>query len=126
VLPRVPVSRRRWGPPVLHCGTHRYRSHSVDDAALPDRGHRIIGLDLEVVVATVTVQLSDQEIKTLKARTGERNAGAALKTWVTRANPKHSSAALRAALKESLKQETAAGKGQRFRGGREAVRWLEN
>ncbi len=76
-------------------------------------------------MATVTVQLSDQEIKTLKARTGESNAEAALKAWVTRANPKHSSAALRAALKESLEEETA-GKGQRFRSGREAIRWLES
>jgi hypothetical protein len=53
-------------------------------------------------VTTVTVQLSDQEIKTLKARTGERNAEAALKAWIVRANPKRSAAALRAALKESL------------------------
>jgi hypothetical protein len=76
-------------------------------------------------VTTVTVHLSDLEIKTLKARTGERNAEAALKAWVIRANPKRSSAALRAALKESLKEETG-GKGQRFRSGREAIRWLES
>ena len=76
-------------------------------------------------MTTVTVQLSGQEIKTLKARTGERNAEAALKAWVTHANPKHSSAALRAALKESLKEETG-GKGQRFHNGREAIRWLES
>ena len=79
----------------------------------------------EVVVATVTVQLSDQQIKTLKARTGKRNAEAALKAWVIHANPKRSSAALKVALKESLKQENA-GKGQRFRSGREAIRWLES
>ena len=72
-------------------------------------------------MTTVTIQLSDQEIKTLKARTGERNAEAALKAWVVRANPKRSSAALRAALKQSLMEETA-GKGQRFRSGREAIR----
>jgi len=76
-------------------------------------------------VTTVMVQLSDQEIKALKARTGERSAEAALKAWVVRANPKRSSAALRAALKESLKEETG-GKGQRFRSGREAIRWLES
>lgn len=76
-------------------------------------------------MTTVTVQLSDQEIKTLKARTGERNAEAALKAWVVRANPKRSSSALRAALKQSLKEETA-GKGQRFQSGREAIRWLES
>ncbi len=74
---------------------------------------------------TVTVKLSDQEIKTLKARTGERNAEAALKAWVIRANPKLSSEALKAALKKSLKEE-AAGNGQRFRSGREAIRWLES
>ena len=73
----------------------------------------------------VTVHLSDQQIKALKARTGERNAEAALKAWVVRANPKHSSAALKAALRESLKEETAS-KGHRFRSGREAIRWLEN
>ena len=76
-------------------------------------------------MATVTVQLSDQQIKTLKARTGKRNAEAALKAGVIHANPKRSSAALKVALKESLKQETA-GKGQRFRSGREAIRWLES
>jgi hypothetical protein len=76
-------------------------------------------------VTTVTVQLGDQEIKTLKARTGEKNAEAALKAWVGRATPKRSSAALRAALKQSLKEETA-GTGQRFRSGREAIRWRES
>ena len=76
-------------------------------------------------MTSVTVQLSDQEIKTLTARTGEGNAEAALKAWVVRANPKRSSTALRAALKQSLKEETA-GKGQRFRSGREAIRWFES
>ena len=88
-------------------------------------GQGIIRRFQEVVVATVTVQLSDQQIKTLKARTGKRNAEAALKAWVIHANPKRSSAALKVALKESLKQENA-GKGQRFRSGREAIRWLES
>jgi hypothetical protein len=76
-------------------------------------------------VTTVTVQLSGQEIKALKARTGERNAETALEAWVTRANPKRSSAALRAALKESLNEESAD-KGQRSRSCREAIRWLES
>jgi hypothetical protein len=44
---------------------------------------------------------------------------------VVRANPKRSAAALRAALKQSLKEESA-GKGQRFRSGREAIRCLES
>ena len=76
-------------------------------------------------MTTVTVRLTDREIKMLKARTGERDASAALKAWVTRANPKRSTAELRAALKESLKEE-AAGKGRSFQSGREAMRWLGN
>jgi hypothetical protein len=76
-------------------------------------------------MTSVTVQLTDQEIKMLKARTGKRNASAALKAWVTRANPKRSTAELRTALKESLEEE-AAGKGRSFRSGREALRWLES
>jgi hypothetical protein len=71
------------------------------------------------------VELSASEIKMLKARTGEREAAAALKAWITRANPRRSSSELRAALKQSLEEE-AAGKGQRFRSGREAIRWLES
>lgn len=62
-------------------------------------------------MTSVTVQLSDQEIKTLTARTGEGNAEAALKAWVVRANPKRSSTALRAALKQSLKEVTAPVRG---------------
>jgi hypothetical protein len=76
-------------------------------------------------MTNVTVQLTDLEIKMLKARTGERDATAALKAWVTRANPKRTTAELRAALRESLKEEIA-GKGRSFRSGREALRWLEN
>lgn len=76
-------------------------------------------------MTTVTVRLTDREIKMLKARTGERDASAALKAWVTRANPKRSTAELRAALKESLKEE-AAGKGRSFQSGRGAMRWLGN
>jgi hypothetical protein len=48
-------------------------------------------------MTSVTVHLSDQEIKMLKARTGERDAEAALKAWVDRANPKHTLAELRGA-----------------------------
>jgi len=76
-------------------------------------------------VTSVTVQLTAREVKMLKARTGERNASAALKAWVTRANPKRTTTELRAALKESLKEESA-GKGRRFRSAREAMRWLES
>jgi len=66
---------------------------------------------LEVVMTNVTVQLSDREIAALKARTGKRSAAAALKAWAARANAKRSIAELRAALKDSLKEE-ATGKGQ--------------
>jgi len=76
-------------------------------------------------MTNVTVQLSDREIKMLKARTGERDAEAALKAWVNRANPKHTAAELKAALKASLKEE-AAGQGRRFRSEREAIGWLES
>jgi hypothetical protein len=76
-------------------------------------------------MTSVTVQLTDQEIKALKARTGKKDASSALKAWVTRANPKRSTAELRAALQESLKEEIA-GKGRSFRSGREAMRWLES
>jgi hypothetical protein len=79
----------------------------------------------EIRMNDVTVRLTDREIEMLKARTGERNAAEALKAWVKRANPKRSTAELRAALKESLKEETA-GKGRAFRSGREALRWLGN
>ena len=83
------------------------------------------GLAAEAPMTNVTVQLSDREIEALKARTGKRSAAAALKAWAARANAKRSAAELRAALKESLKEE-AAGKGRRFDSGREAIRWLES
>jgi hypothetical protein len=76
-------------------------------------------------MTSVTVQLTEQEIKALKARTGKRNAEAALKAWAARANAERASADLRAALKESL-QDEATGKDRRFRSGREAIRWLES
>jgi len=69
-------------------------------------------------VTSVTVQLSEREIKALKARTGKRNAEAALKAWAARANAERTVAELRAALKESLNEERL-GKGspsQRPRG----------
>ena len=71
----------------------------------------------------VTVRLNDREIKMLKARTGERDASAALKASLMCANPKRSTAELRAVLKESRKEE-AAGQGRNFRSGREALCWL--
>jgi len=37
-------------------------------------------------MTTLTVQLSDREVKMLKVRTGERDAIAALRAWVMRAN----------------------------------------
>jgi hypothetical protein len=75
-------------------------------------------------MTSVTVQLSDQEIKMLKRRTGEGDTEAALKAWVDCANPKRTSAELRTALKDS--KEEAAGKGRRFRSDHKAIRWLES
>ena len=63
-------------------------------------------------MTSVTVQLSEGEIR-------------ALKDWAGRANPRRALSELRAALKQSLKEESA-GKGRRFRSGREAIRWLES
>ncbi len=76
-------------------------------------------------MTSVTVQLSKREIEALKERTAKRNAEAALKAWAARANQQRTIAELRAALRESSKEE-AAGKGKRFRSGREAIRWLES
>jgi len=76
-------------------------------------------------MTNVTVQLSDREIEALKSRTGKRSAAAALKAWAARANVKRSIADLRAALKDSLKEE-ATGKGRRFSSSRDAIRWLES
>jgi len=73
----------------------------------------------------VTIQLGERGIEALKARAGKRSAAAALKAWAARANAKRSAADLRAALKDSLKEETA-GKGRRFASEREAIRWLES
>ena len=76
-------------------------------------------------MATIVVELSPEDEKVLKARTGERSAGAALKAWITRANPERTTAQLRAALTQSRKEEAKA-KGRRFKSGREAIRWLES
>jgi len=76
-------------------------------------------------MTSVTVQRSKREIAALKARTGKRNAEAVLKAWAAHANPQHTAAELRAALRQSLKEEVV-GKGTHFRTGREAIRWLEN
>jgi len=48
-----------------------------------------------------------------------------LKAWIANADPTHTLVQLRAALAQSGKEETA-GKGRRFKSGREAIRWLEN
>ncbi len=77
-------------------------------------------------MTNVTVELSEREIEALKARTGKRSAAAALKAWAARANAKRSAAELRAALRESMREEAAGGKGRRFDSGREAIRWLES
>jgi hypothetical protein len=61
----------------------------------------------------------------MDARTGKRNVEAALKAWAARANAERTVTELRAAVKESLKEE-AAGKGKHSRSGREAIRWLES
>jgi len=38
-------------------------------------------------MTSVTVRLTDRELKMLKARTGEKDASAAVKAWITRVNP---------------------------------------
>jgi len=58
-------------------------------------------------------------------RTGKKSPAAALKDCAGRANPTRARSELRAALKQSLKEESA-GKGRRFRSGREAIQWLES
>ena len=47
----------------------------------------IIPLLPEVQMTSVTVRLTEREIKMLKARTGEKDASAAVKAWITRATP---------------------------------------
>jgi hypothetical protein len=55
-------------------------------------------------MTSVTIQLTEQEIKALKDRTGKRNAEAALKAWAGRANAERTSASLRAALQEDCRK----------------------
>lgn len=74
-------------------------------------------------MTSITIQLSPEEIRALKERTGKRTAGAALKAWVANADAQYTVLQLRSALAESAKEE-AAGKGRRFKTGREAMRWL--
>lgn len=77
------------------------------------------------MTTNVTIQLTPKDIRVLKARTGKRSAGAALKAWIANADPEHTTQELRAALTQSIKEEST-GKGRRFTSGREAVRWLES
>lgn len=76
-------------------------------------------------MTNITVQLSKRQIQVLKARTGKRSAAEALKAWAVNADAKRSTAELRSALKDSLKQE-ADGKGRRFASSRDAIQWLES
>ena len=102
------------------------RATSPSPSGLPRTdGPIILPVTPEVHMTSVTVRLTDRELKMLKARTGEKDASAAVKAWITRANPRRSTAQLRAAPRQSLKEETA-GKGRRFRSGGEAMRWLES
>ena len=95
------------------------------DASLtPSRAVRIPPA-AEAFMPRIVVQLSAKEARALKARTGKRTVKAALQEWIERASTERSVAELRAALKESRKEEVA-GKGRRFKSGREAMRWLES
>jgi hypothetical protein len=75
-------------------------------------------------VTTIVIELSPEDEKALKVRTGKRGA-AAVREWIARASTERTSAQLKAALTRSRKEE-AMGKGRRFKSGREAVRWLES
>jgi hypothetical protein len=75
-------------------------------------------------MTSVTVQLSKRQIDALKARTGKRNAQAALKAWAERADLKRSAAKLRASLRESIRDASA--EGRRFKSAREAMHWLDS
>lgn len=80
---------------------------------------------MEYAMTTVTVQLTEQQVKMLKARTGKKTTAAALKAWIARSDPKRSTVKLQEALRQSLKED-AAGKGRSFASGKEAIRWLES
>jgi hypothetical protein len=73
----------------------------------------------------ITVELSRDEVRALKKRTGKKTANAALKAWVANADAQHTATQLKAALTQSAKEESK-GKGRRFKSGREAMRWLES
>lgn len=76
-------------------------------------------------MTNITITLSPEDVRALKVRTGKRSTSAALKAWIANADPTHTVEQLRAALAQSGKEETA-GKGRRFKSGREAIRWLES
>ena len=115
VIERLPTGRVRY----IECGVLEPKRTAEDRWPYNPSGYP------EVHITSVTVRLTDRELKMLKARTGEKDASAAVKARITRANPRRSTAQLRAALRQSLKQETA-GKGRRFRSGGEPMRWLES
>ena len=69
-------------------------------------------------MTNITIQLSPEDIRALKVRTGKRSASAALKAWIANADATRTTEQLRAALAQSGKEETA-GKGRRFKSGRE-------
>lgn len=75
-------------------------------------------------MTTIVIELSPEDEKALKARTGKRGA-AAVREWIARANMERTSKQLKVALTHSRREE-AAGKGRRFKSGREAIRWLES
>ena len=76
-------------------------------------------------MATMVVEPCAKDELMLKARTGQRSAGAALREWIVRANPGRTANQLKGALVQSKKEEKAA-KGRRFMSGRQALRWLES
>ena len=76
-------------------------------------------------MTSVTIELSPEEIRRLKSRTGKRTANAALKAWIAGADARRTVEQLRMALAQSRREE-AEGNGRRFRSGRDALRWLES
>jgi hypothetical protein len=73
----------------------------------------------------ITVELSRDDVRALKRRTGKKTANAALKAWVANADTRYTHTQLKSALAKSLAEESK-GKGRRFKSGREAIRWLES
>jgi hypothetical protein len=76
-------------------------------------------------IIRLTVELSRDEVRALKTRTGKKTASAALKAWVSNADARHCIEQLKTALSNS-RDEQPNGKGRAFKSGRDAVRWLEN